>query len=226
MDDRFGVNNDLDSLRFRPNSQRASITEGLVHSVAESTVIFGPIRHVGAAASSTVTCSSPRTATTNGRRWRSEPRVRPHPFGARQLPGKLRCAHYRWARRGHRDARQSMTSGPAATSVSLATATVCRLRGLPRCRPVQRRNDGRYYHVHLGLVTISVTVLAEERTGRPIQTLAVGMAPRCRPGKRNPAAANALPGRKGSPFREPLMLTTSAVLRCAITSDSSCRSNR
>ena len=49
MDDRLRVDEHVDLIRrLTPNSHRASMTSRpLFISVAESTVIFGPIRHVG-----------------------------------------------------------------------------------------------------------------------------------------------------------------------------------
>ena len=49
MDDRLRVHEHVDPIRTStPNSHRASMTSRpLFISVAESTVIFGPMRHVG-----------------------------------------------------------------------------------------------------------------------------------------------------------------------------------
>ena len=60
MDDRLRVDHHADLVGRRSNSQRASmISKALFISVAESTVIFGPIAQVGwARASATVTWAS------------------------------------------------------------------------------------------------------------------------------------------------------------------------
>ena len=121
----------------RPNSQRASITSSaLFISVAESTVIFGPIRQVGWAGP----LRRLRRRNCVSFRPRNGP---PLPVSttrstaggdSRRSPGRWRCA--RCPPGGVGPARRfarSMTSCPATTSVSLfASATV-----LPASRAAQ-----------------------------------------------------------------------------------------
>ena len=133
-------------LRVRqPIQPSASITSNALFTrVAESIVIFGPIRQVGcASASSAVTDASSRRRRARGtaRRWRSGPDARrprcvPRP-GTARWPS-ARCRPGAGGRAGRRRARRASaaTRWPPVTSVSLlASAT---RSSAPGARPARR----------------------------------------------------------------------------------------